>query len=344
MARDLPDVVQISKAEEEELAEDTARCIAIFNGGRIPVANALAEEILSRNPRAARVRAVRAMCLMAEAQEEEPPRLSPWREAEGEFLRAELLKPDDPVIGRFHARFLIADGHLSAAAERLDRILVTSPRDPQTLSLLGRVRYDLGDENKAVDACFDLISLVPDDSEAHYILGQCRLRMAEARSEAEMRREDYRQAQTYFARYAALQPEDLDGPLGEARALTGLLADSPHEAKEAVQGVKQVLRLYDHAASLAPNRPEPLFGRGVVFEYLGQDEAARMAYSAALALDPNFVPALLNLTASCEVAGMKKRAVDYARRALALQLQRSERRALQNFVDAFADDAEASKR
>lgn len=55
----------------------------------------------------------------------------------------------------------------------------------------------------------------------------------------------------------------------------------------------------DRCIVLAPDAPEPHFGRGWAFEAMGRDDLAAAAYGDAIRLDPRFTKAWLNLILTC---------------------------------------------
>jgi Flp pilus assembly protein TadD len=329
MAADLPTARPLDAASAAALGVRVDEALARLEAGDVAAARRIAAEVLAADPSSARARAITAQGLMQDALEESPPTLGPWRRAEGELLRASRLAPNDPVVARLHARFLVADGHLSAAAARIDEGLAAEPDDPELLTLGARVRFDLGDERAAIPLLRRVEALRPDDPDPVWRLAQCQIRLAPAEIEGALRRERFDAAVAAFTRYRRLAPTDPDGFLAEAQArLARALAGDGVDPEE----IERVIGLYRDAARLDPTSAEPAFGQGVAHELAGRAEDARSAYRAALALDPGHLPSLLNLGASLADAGDREAAVPLLRRALELGVTPDERDRIERYL------------
>ena len=69
-----------------------------------------------------------------------------------------------------------------------------------------------------------------------------------------------------------------------------------------------------------------------MFDFLEDRERARAAYEAALRLDANHVPSLLNLAAVLYEGGQKEKARDLWRRALNLNITAGEKREIRKLL------------
>lgn len=335
MAANLPPERTLTPAEAASVAGYTTEALTRLAAGEFDEARREAESALSVDPRAARARAVRARCQMEEARRESPPTLPVWRHAEGELLTAQRLAPFDVEVGLLFAEFLEADGHLTAAAERLDLLVAAQPDEPRCLREAARVHYELGEERAAIPQLERLLTLDPQDHESLYRLAQCRHRLAptEARELTDLNAKLalYTAASEAFGRYREAVPGDVDGFMGEAfvRVEAWRLKSGDADELAVARG------LFERASELSPDSPEPFFNLGVVGE-LGQDgEGARSAYEAALRVDPNHLPSLLNLAANLQAAERPGDAVSYCRRALELPVTSEERGRLQAFLAEF---------
>ncbi|MEY2980309.1 MAG: hypothetical protein RL562_536 [Planctomycetota bacterium] len=337
MEQDLPERPPQSPSEAAVLLESSDEAVARFTAGDREGAVPDARALLALDPADARARAIVAWSRMQAAlREASPPPLAAWRAVEGEFRRASRLAPDDPFVIRLHAGFLIADGHLSAAAGMLDDALDRSPDDPELLELGARVHYDRGDEREAIRLLRRVEALRPMDPDPVWRLGQCWTRVAPGEPSAAERTAAHGAAIRAFARYRTLRPDDPDGWLGEAQArLSRAAADGLAEAERDV-----VLGLYAESARRAPSSAEPAFGIGATHELAGSPAEAQAAYRTALALDPTHVASVLNLAAllaaSTEAADRAASLV-LLRRALDLGVTADERRRIEDYLAAPTD-------
>jgi tetratricopeptide (TPR) repeat protein len=293
-----------------------------------------AEAMLEIDPRDAGARALRARCLMHQAQRQAPPALAAWRRAEGELRLAQRLDPRDPEAALAHAELLAADGHLSAAAAKLDGVLDHVPDHVGCLRMAAALHYDLAEERAAAPLLERLLELEPSDHAARFRLASCRLRLASTaireRAEPAAALEGLAAAAAEFDRYRRLVPADAEGHAGAAFAR--LMALRVAEETPAPAELEAIAALWRTAARLAPSSPDHEFNLGVVCELRGDAEAAQSAYQTALARDPEHLPALLNLAASLAASGRSAAAIPLVHRALALNPTSSERRRLQAFL------------
>ena len=329
MAADLPSAREVSVDRRVQLDADIERARIELREGRVTAARAVVELVLEYDPRAGRARAILAQCHLLAATAQSPPLLEEFRLAEGEFRRASALAPKDPLVARLHAGFMIADGHLSAAAQRIADALAVRPDDPELLEIGGRVNFDLGNELAAVELLAARLELVPDDANSAWRLAQCHARLCRAADEEGERVTRAQAAAAAFRRYGELAPQDVDGLLGEAWAL---LAGPDDDA-----GLARAVELYRSAAQLRPESADARYGIGMALARASRDEEARTALRSALELDPGHVGATLELAASLDAAGEHLAARALLERAMALDVNRDERSRIQRWLDSQAE-------
>lgn len=330
MAADLPAEAPTDPALLARAAEIADRALAQADAEDFAAARESVEEALAINPRAARARAALALCYFAIAAEEQPPELGNLNRAEGEFLRAERIDPSDPVVGLHHAWFLAAVGHLNAAVNRLENLLVDNPENLDVLRRLGRIHYDMGHESRAAELLTAVLELDSQDALGHYLLAHCLLRLAPEVERAQ-RAAEFGRAADEFARYRALVPEDVDGLLGEAHARFQALITETAEAQDAE--AERVLELYAEAIDRDPEVVAAWFSQAVVLDHLGRREEARASYGKALALNAEHLPSLLNMAANLTEDDKGDQAEEYLRRALANDgLSRGERQRIEGLL------------
>ncbi len=313
LARDLPPERSVDPAVAAQAAELGRQALELTEVQDYAAARLKAERALSLDPRAAQARAALAICIFADAAAEEPPNMSLLNQAEGEFLRAQKIAHEDPLIGMHHARFLAGLGHLNAAIARLEDLTELHPDDSRLLSALGQIHYDLGHERRAAEVLGRLLESNPEDALSHYLLAHCLLRLA-PEFEKSNRVAEYQRAAAEFARYRELVPADIDGLLGEAHARFQALSGAD-EIDAARAG--EILDLYNLALEKDSRLVEAWFSQGVVLDYLQRTEEAQASYQKALGVDSNHLPSLLNLAANLNDAGNAEAAKEYLRRAMA---------------------------
>ena len=321
IASKLPPERELDQATTATLEDLSRDALGLMNEGQFGEAEATARRALGLQPREALPRAVLGTCLMHRAQEDDPPDLRLWRQAEGELLAATRADPDDPVVGVLYGRFLVQDGHLSAAAQVAETTLARNPGDVPALRLAARSRYELGEERLARPLLVQLAE-VDFDPQIRYWLAWCGLRLAEG--ELGDKVPLLMEAADGFAAYRAMEPGDMEGYLAEGRALVRAAGETEDRDQRSARADRAV-GVYDLAADRFGDAAAPRFGRGVCLELLGRTEAAREAYEQTLELDPRHVGALLNLAAQFAATGEREPAEALYRRALLEDLTSGER-------------------
>ncbi|MEO0478105.1 MAG: tetratricopeptide repeat protein [Planctomycetota bacterium] len=303
-----------------------------------------ARELVDAHPDSAMARTALAVTLAAEALVETPPELTPWRQAETEFLIAERLAPEDPEIARWHSRFLTIDGHLDAAAARLERALTSAPDDVPLLLDAMRVHFDRGAELRTIDLGERLVAVAPTDPDVLWMLAESRLRYAATVTNSDIRqRENYERAIEAFQNYRSARPEDAEGALGEGAARYGLalLLDDENAAAE-------VIAFYESAAERFPAEAEFVYGSALGSELDGDVVAAEASYRRAISIDEQHTDSLLNLVSILAASGREDEArarisrlleIDAARPTVD-QLPSTDRAALLKFLEDGLEEPE----
>lgn len=333
------------------LTEDARRSLA---EGRVTEAARTAEQALSLDPRAALARAVLGMTFLKPALEQSPPTLALLERAEGELRLARRLAPNHPEIAVFYSRFLELDGQISLATKVIDDLLEQQPKLPQAVARAARLHFELGHERRAVTLLEQVIEQDSTDSEARYRLALCQFRLAEAVSrgdpylrvgvEQAARAAFLRSAESYRV-YVRLKPTDVEGFLGEARARFHALVAVKAEAWSDSE-IMQILSILSAGAVVNPKSPALAHNRALVYQHLAarpkagttlaadMRSRARSALEAALRLDEDFLPAILNLAHLLDADGDKAAARDLCRRALELNPSPSEAKRLRSYLES----------
>jgi tetratricopeptide (TPR) repeat protein len=330
MVSQLPPARDLDPAAAARLEDLSTEAMRLLDEGLFPAAEEAAQRALSLQPRAARPRAVLGRCLMERAEMDDPPDLRLWRRAEGELLSATRLAPDDSVVAVLYGEFLVADGHLTAAADTVERVLAEHPDDVPALRLAGDTRYELGEERLARPHFTRLVELDP-DPQHRYKLAWCLLRIAEG--ELDEKTPLLIEAAEGFAAYLELVPDDLEGYLAEGRALFRA-AEELGAGAERDARAEQAVAVYRRAVELDPEATDAFFGLAVALEPTGRGSEAVVAYQQALARDPRHIGALLNLAALFASTDRRQQAEALCRRALLEDLTADERERVMAFLDS----------
>jgi tetratricopeptide (TPR) repeat protein len=340
IAAEMPAPRELSADERVRADAAAAAAIELLRAERWEEAFLSGRAALELDPASARAMAVRGVQLMREAQEESPPALARWRQAEGELLRARRLAPGDPDVAVWLARFYAAEGHFAAAASVLDGVLAEAPEDAPCLRLAANLRYEMGEERRAAALLRSLLALTPEDAQARYRLAQCEVTLAESESDDAERARRLEQAAATFAEYRRLAPSRVDGWLGEAHARFAALQAGALEEEARGRALAAVLDLYREAQERAPSQADPVFGEGVVLEARGDRAGAMATYRRALRLQRDHAASLLNLAALLAEAGEGQEARELAERALRAGVTPQEERALRRFMTATPPGAD----
>lgn len=350
LARELPPEQQLSRAQQDRVRLESGKALQELEAGHYAAARDRAQEVLDMDPRSVRARAVLGRSLGVLALAKEPPDQAMAAAAEGHLLLALRLAPEDPKARLFLAQLFAEQGHLSRASQELDLLLAGQPDDQAALRAAADVRYEMGEERAAAPMLSRLLAEVPGDAWALYRLANCQVELAEAhfRGDSDLgAKEDrvrvavevFQQAAKTFVAYQGSAPSDPAGYLGEAHArYRALIATGRNKDKEEAaqrSAATAIVALFQKARGLDPQNPQTFHGEGAVFDFLEDRERARASYEAALRLDANYVPSLLNLAALLHEGGddsQKQKAKDLWRRALDLDITAGEKREIRKLL------------
>lgn len=297
-----------------------------------------AEDLVDDHPGSAWAHTAFGVAFAAHAPWIGPRDLDDWKLAEAEFLRAERLAPQDPEIALWHARFLEADSHLEAAAARLEKVLLFVGDRPELLRGLARLRFDLGQERRAIGYDERLIALDSAGPDDLWRLAECRLSVAAEGRDKKERVAGFEAAVEAFERYGAERPDDLDARLGALAARSEIAS---------IDGGDEAIRVLRDAWAQAVkdfnDDPFVHHGAGTAAEIADAPDDAVRHYRQALAIDATFLPAMLDLAALEAGRGETAQAVTIYRQVLALEmptqrghrLEPDERVAIEEFVAAY---------
>ncbi len=119
--------------------------------------------------------------------------------------KALQLKPDLARANYFFARVLRAEGKYDEAIARLNTVLAQYPRDRVARNDLGRTFFLKRKYNDAVTELLQVLSIDPEDLQAHYNLMLCYQGLGQ--------REKAQQEQKYYLRFKADEAaQQLTGP------------------------------------------------------------------------------------------------------------------------------------
>lgn len=273
---------------------------------------------------------------------------------------------DDPAMGSYlQGVQALRDNHLLTAEEAFKAALEANPRMVQALIGLADVALKRDDRDAAQASLDKAIQIAPNYDGTQHALG---LFHASGK--------DYPAAETALRKAIELNPKNL----AARNALGGLYANAMQRPSDAVAayraalevdptqieariGLAQALAATGQfsaaetelvAASKAqPNSPFPQLVLGRMQRARGNNEAADKAIDAALKVDPDFVPALLDKGDGLALAGETdaalalydraiarddRNATAHFKRAVQLQQQGRNAEARQGYLDVIAID------
>jgi tetratricopeptide (TPR) repeat protein len=338
----LPPKRQLTGAERQQTQQETAAARSDLAAGAYAEARDRARAVLEVHPRSVPARAVLGRSLGGLAWAEDPPDHVLAREAEGHLLLALRLAPEDPEARLFYAEVLVLEGHLSRAGQELDVLLQQHPRHQPGLRAAADVRYELSEERAAAPLLSRLLVETPGDAWALFRLAHCQAQLAAAhlRGDSEIGEDQDRVAVAVaafelaaktFQDYQGVAQNDPSGYLGEAHARYQILTAG---SKDQQSRGTAILLLFQKARQHDPKNPATFHGEGAVFELLEQEDRARKAYEAALGLDADYVPSLLNLAALLYEADEQAAAKDLWRRLVTLEITGGEKRDIKKLLEA----------
>lgn len=340
--------VSLSAADQEQceqLEQDAAEAVQSL---RYELAGDLARQVLAKNPRSAKARAILGMVILQRAAREAPMDLYGARAGEYEMELARQLDPESVFVGWMHAEFLAESGHMSAAAAAAEEALGSSATATvaERAGLLGAAatyRYELGEERAARPHLEAYVALRPDDSKALFRLGSSLLTIANTPQGSPppyvTAQRDAEQAAEAFRRCYTLAPGDVDAAIAMSTAWVRAaeLADLQGNAEE-----RDALRdrAGAHLAELAakfPKNAEVQFCIGALAELQARPKVAQAAYVASLDRDDDHLGSLMNLAALVAADGKLDSARSLYARLLAapkaqVSLTRRERQRIERWL------------
>ncbi len=279
-----------------------------------------------RFPDSTRALSVWALAAKTLALSQDPPDFDLLDQAERECLRAGRAHPRDPAPW-FTLGVVRRDrGDLGGAVQAWEEALKAEPFHLPTLEALGDLQFSLGHERAAAVLYDRLLRLPPGSMKKEeralfsYRLGVCLLAEAELSPKPEPL--DYDPAKKNFLQALSLDPGRVDA----SRAMAWLVVrisklkgrwKEPDLRKEDAHKALAYLR---KALARHPLSPGCCHDLGWLLEVLGDSRAAEEEYRKALSLDPEFVPALVDLAALVEKRGKEGRAEARKLRKKALDL------------------------
>ncbi len=181
---------------------------------------------------------------------------------------------------------LARSGRLDEAEKLLRRILVSSPRQPDALQLLGMVARQRGDQHAAADLFRRSLAIAPAQPHVLNNLGNCLTALEEHEGAVNA----YRQA-------LMLKPDYADAKLNLAVAL--IACDRPREA----------VALMTPTVAEQPGLAKGWALLGQALAATGEQAGAIKAYRTALRLRPDHGPWLHNLAVALRLAGQAQDAL-----------------------------------
>ena len=290
---------------EKALAQVTAH----LEKGELQAAEAEARWVTRAFPRSSRALSVWALAAKAWALSRTPPDQDLLDEAEARCLEAGKARPSDPVPW-FALGVVRRDrGDLVGAIQAWEEALKAEPFHEPTLRALADLQFSLGHE-RAASVLYDrLLRLPPENTKKtdralfSARLGVCRLADVEIAPKPDPR--DYEPAQKDFMGALALDPGQPEASRWMAwlvvrkSRLSGRWKE-PDLRREDAGRAESFLR---KALSFHPRSPGCLHDLGWLRAVQGDRKGAEENYRKALALDPGFVPALVDLAALLEKEG-----------------------------------------
>ena len=187
-------------------------------------------------------------------------------------------------------------GHIEDAEKLYNEILQEQPDHEEATHLLGLVKFQQGDYQKAIALITRAVEIDPGFAAAHYNLGRCH----------EQIDENEKAVQSYNTSLA-LRPDDAECYLGLGNARLRLLQ------------LEEALGAFETAIALNPKFAEAHNNRGKTLKELKRPEEALVSYERAIALNPRFVEAHNNRGKTLKELKRPEEAIASYNKALELQ-------------------------
>lgn len=288
----LADLDQAEAIRSSDLRIALGRAQAHLRGGDVDAAEKLVKDILARNPD--NVFAHYLECVIAVARGDFPG-------ASRLFLAIEDKVKDYPPSLLLGGIIKYQTGQFAQAELSFARYVTLVPGASEARRLLALTQLRRGDSAAAIDTLQALLAREPDNAGALHLLASAHLRAG-----------DYAKAAEVFERAAKVGNEASRQQARSSLALLGPalgLKDAPQPLLEDDKVAKGTLLIMEYLKTgefdaalqkvqeLQSAGSNPLIENlaGGVYLAKGDDAAARQHFEAALALDPKFLPAMVNL-------------------------------------------------
>ena len=250
--------------------------------------------------------------------------LGQWHAALDHCRKAVELQPENPVPLMHLGHCLHQLDHLDEAMDAFSEAYELSPDDPALLRNIARVWLDCGDDAQAALWLDKVLAQAPDDFEARVLSAQILINQEDPASAREILAELIQADPTQHRPYLEL-------------------ADCLWEEGD----VPGALENYDRAAELAPGLAAIHSARARVLASAGRMDEAREAWTGALEINPNCIPALHGLATS-QRGRLAPERVERIEQLLDDELLREGARAslhnaLGHYCDAVGDSAHAAR-
>ena len=187
----------------------------------------------------------------------------------------------------------LQNGNLAAAESICRNLLLTFPREPELLNLLGVILGQKGETRDSISMLTQAISIRPGHASFYTNLGVSLLRS----NQFESAEQQFRKALELDA--ASLRPRIL---LAQTFQAAGKIQEALHCAIEATR--------------LAPQEASAAYTLGIIYEEAGDAKSAEQAYRRAVQINPAFAEAHNNLGAILRAQGRVQEAIVSLRNAL----------------------------
>jgi len=210
--------------------------------------------------------------------------------------------PDDVELRELHAEVLLDLGFRRAAEDRLTQLLEAHPERARSLLLLARARFELGHEQRSLEAIERRIALDSACPETWYLRGRCHQNLGQTLKAYE----DFRNA---F--------ESGDADPGRLLCAASLYTDAGVRGNERARYLS--LLWLHRVVEDDPQCCTAFYLLGMIQEEAGSERRAVESYRRAVELDPTSIEYLTALAELSATLGRHADARVMAERALALE-------------------------
>ena len=207
-------------------------------------------------------------------------RLGRPQEALASFERAAAADPGNVMVAVNRADALAALGRYAEAVAQFDKALAREPRNVAAWCNRGNALQALGRDAEAVESFGKALALEPRLLPAHFNLANALARLGR-----------HEEAVERYRRTVALQPDLADAYIGLAGSLIAL------------KRWQEALECSDRAVKLRPNAIRAHYNRGQALQGLERPEDSLASFDAALAIDADYAPALIEKASLSHILG-----------------------------------------